>query len=234
MAGRKGRKLRKNTRKDYAKMADGGSVHSDDEVPLKDVNIDGDIDEGNGGELANNVNKNIETSHEHEDSTDENNHGDVSLVDDDSCSSASDGELKKAEERLKAVKKERKRLLKKNKLEQVARQTKEVEKSLKKLKSGGRDSSDGSRKNKKVDIKSLRAMDDVVEKVDRLMEKNSLKTKTKAAPLSESSSVSESESSSSCSSAGSVSDVDWGQEKDKKKKKKTSEEKTNENSGKQW
>ena len=112
-----------------------------------------------------------------------------------------------------ALKKEQKKLAKKAKLERIARQTKEAEKSLKKLK-GGREKSKGQ---KILTAASLRGMDDVVEEVDRLMDKN-LKIKKRVADVTDSSSSDSDSSSSSCGS-NSSDDMERAKKKEKKERK---------------
>ena len=93
-------------------------------------------------------------------------------------SSESDGELLEAELRLEALKKQEKLLAKRSKRARIAKETEEVEKSLRKLKKNGGGS-------KKITAASLRDMDDVMEEVDRLMDKN-MKIKTVAESSTES------------------------------------------------
>ena len=108
--------------------------------------------------------------------------------------SDSDGELLEAELRLEALKKEEKLLEKRAKRARIAKETEEVEKSLQKLKKNG------GAKAKKVTAASLRNMDDVMEEVDRLMDKN-MKIKTVADSSTESESDVVSSSVSKCGSS---------------------------------
>ena len=65
--------------------------------------------------------------------------------------------------------------MKKAKLERIAKETKEAQKLLKQLKCGGGKVKEKSKK--EITVASLRSMDDVVEEVDKLMEKKKLKAK---------------------------------------------------------
>ena len=92
-------------------------------------------------------------------------------VDTDTASSESDDELRVAEQKLEVMRKEQKRLFKQSKRARIARETQEIEKSLRLLKKCGKPA------RKKVTAKSLRAMNDVVDEVDQLMDKH-MKIKT--------------------------------------------------------
>ena len=117
-----------------------------------------------------------------------------------------------AERRLQELKKERNRLLEKRKAERIAQETREIEEELKKLK--GKKEKHGGKE--KITLKSLRGMDDVVDEVDRLMDKKfSLKSKLP----SDSDEAVASSSSSASSSSDADSDEDY-----RKKKKSSSEE----------
>ena len=104
--------------------------------------------------------------------------------------SESDEEIREAEARLQLMKKQHKVLKKQEKRARIAEETAEVEKALKNLRKGKQTKND-------VTVASLRSMGDVVNQVDRLMDKNlSFKNKTG------SSSDSEEESSSDVVAAG--------------------------------
>ena len=98
----------------------------------------------------------------------------------------SDEEVKIAREDLLRLKRKQKELAKKSQLEKIARERSNVRKSLDKLE--GR----GNKDKKNVTIRSLRKMDDVVEEVDKLMDKN-LKFKCVESSVSDASSASDSE-----------------------------------------
>ena len=141
-----GRKLRSGTRRDYSKMvkgengalADQNNLSSDNEV-YACVN---DQNNNNGGLFTNS-----DLELEPEESCSE------------SCSSESDSEeILLAEERLKKAKKEKKRLLKKEKLDRLARETTEIEASLKSLR--GKNKKHGGAAEKPT-MASLRGMGDV-------------------------------------------------------------------------
>ena len=86
--------------------------------------------------------------------------------------SDSDDDLREAEARLARLKKQQKLLAKQTKRERIAKETEEVEKSLKKMQKSA------AKKGKKIiTASSLRAMDDVVEEVDWLMDQK-MKIKT--------------------------------------------------------
>ena len=205
-----GRKLRKNTRKNYSKMADEDSENGDVEnggerLPIADVNKATTADDeahDNNGDIINNE------LFLHDDSDgDDDTHVHADADDSADPSSSSDDEIKNAEKTLKEIKKEQKKLMKKAKLERIAKETKEAQKLLKKLKCGG-----GKVKEKKeINVASLRAMGDVVEEVDKLMEKKKLKAKQVADTSSDSS------SSDSSSSSSESSDTEKKEEKKEKK-----------------
>ena len=85
-----------------------------------------------------------------------------------SLSSESDDDLREAELRLEAMKQEQKLLYKQSKRARIAQETEAVAKSLRKLKKEGKHGASRS----PVTVKSLRAMEDVVEEVDQLMDRN--------------------------------------------------------------
>ena len=158
------RKLRSGTRRDYNKMAEGVDVPLD-EFTDQENNDDGQYacappknnnKLGNGGDILN-YEVLIGNS-------------DDSNVDGDDDSESSEGEeVRKATAKLTQMRKEQRKLLRKSKLERIASEAQEVEKSLKKLKENA---DVRKKKSKKVTAASLRGMDDVVAKVDRLMDKH--------------------------------------------------------------
>ena len=203
-----GRKLRKNTRKNYSKMADEDSENGDVEnggerLPIADVNKATTADDeahDNNGDIINNE------LFLHDDS--DGNEEPHVHANDSADSDSSDDEIKNAEQTLKEIKKQQKKLIKQAKLERIAKETKDAQKLLKKLKCGG-----GKVKEKKeITVASLRAMDDVVEEVDKLMEKKKLKAKKVA-------NISSSDSSSSDSSSSSSESSDTEKKEEKKEKK---------------
>ena len=168
------RKLRSGTRRDYSKMAD---VSVDEALgELSDL-------ENNNNEpyaCVDQVRKNNNKLENGRDGDILNHEVLIGNADDDSndggsdTQSDSDGdEVREARARLKQMRKEQKKLLRRSKLERIALESQEVEKSLKKLKGSARK----SKSSKKVTAASLRGMDDVVARVDRLMDKN-MKIKT--------------------------------------------------------
>ena len=99
----------------------------------------------------------------------ESNGGTDSDCEQNSISSDSDEELREAELKLQLMKKQQKVLEKQNKRDRIARETAELEQSLKCLSL----KNDALKpKKKKVTAASLRSMRDVVREVDQLMEKN--------------------------------------------------------------
>ena len=160
------RKLRSGTRKDYNKMiesvdvalqssADEDKENSDVDpyacaaASVKNVNKQHGED---GGEILNyevNIGNSYDTDNEFE-------------------SSESDEELRDAELKLEAMRKEQKILFKQSKRARIAQETAEIQKSLLKLQKNAV----GKSVKKRVTAKSLRSMDDVVEQVDLLMDKN--------------------------------------------------------------
>ena len=123
--------------------------------------------------------------------------------------------LSSAEKRLRELKNERNKLIEKEKSDRIARETKEVEEELRRLK--GKKEKRGS-KEKVVTLKSLRGMNDVVDEVDRLMGKKFSLKADKVGSDSDQTDYSCVSSSSACS-ASSAEDSDCGRGKDKKKKK---------------
>ena len=162
------RKLRSGTRKDYNKMVDSVDVvledscsddnKSDGPYACADENRDHhdekqqQTEQQHGGDREEHVNLNFKD------------------IDSDleSLSSESDDDLREAELRLEAMKQEQKLLYKQSKRARIAQETEAVAKSLRKLKKEGKHGASRS----PVTVKSLRGMDDIVEEVDRLMDRN--------------------------------------------------------------
>ena len=170
------RKLRSGTRRDYSKMAEGECVDealgelSDLENNNSDQYACVDLERKNNNKLLKNGGDILNYEVLIGNSDDESNNGGSDTQSD------SDGdEVREARARLKQMRKEQKKLLRRSKLERIALESQEVGKSLKKLK--GNADARKSKSSKKVTAASLRGMDDVVAKVDRLMDKN-MKIKT--------------------------------------------------------
>ena len=175
------RKLRDNTRKDYTKMV--SSVHGDDEQEPgfsahaasknnnKNHNKDGDC-----GEIIDN---------EFFLSAEE----DYSEVDSREVET-SDDEISEARKELVKLKLKQKRESKRKTLEKIEKEKEEVRKSLE------RSARKGRKKSSDVNIKSLRKMSDVTEKVDKLMDRK-LKLKCEKTSSDSSSHSSSSDSASS-------------------------------------
>ena len=142
------RKLRSNTRKDYARMADlDGDLVEDQEPGFSDY----ENNNKDGGEIINN-----EFVLSDQDS-------DV----DSNAAESSDEDILSAKEQLRVLKSKQKELAKEAKLSKIAEETKNVRRSIEKLSA----TSAGKKKSRKnVNIASLRKMDDVVANVDRLMD----------------------------------------------------------------
>ena len=182
------RRLRSGTRKDYRQMIAG--VDSDVEVSDKDGN-DTENDHNSNNNYPNNKCTNDVRS-EPEDSLDEK---DLASEED---------EVRRVEKRLLRLRME-KELRKKKKLKQLEREARNVERSLKQLKEGC-DRADN------VNIVALRKMPEVVDEVDKFMDKKfNLKTVARKSRSSKA-------SSSDCSSA-SHSDHDSSSDSDDGKKK---------------
>ena len=202
----KNRSLRKGTRKDYIKMAAGETVSGLESEGERSDNDPCKSDDNNtdGGENNNNMdgeilNKEIFLD---EDSGGSSNGG-----------SSSDDEISVAEKKLLALKKEQKKLLKKKRLQHIAEEKELVRKSLEKLRKGKKDEA------KKVTVKSLRSMQDVVSKVDKLMDQNLKLGKRVSSSESSSSSSSDSDSSDSDSSSNSGKRKEKGKRKERRSKK---------------
>ena len=156
------RKLRSGTRKDYNKMVDGVNA------ALGDESSDGYKTDALNACAKDHLQQ---QQQQHGDSVDAHasyvyeseNDSDLETV-----STESDDDLGEAELKLEAMRKEQKLLLKQSKRARIARETKQLEISLGELR---RDKKHGAGK-KSVTLKSLRTMDDVVEQVDQLMDRN--------------------------------------------------------------
>ena len=211
------RKLRSGTRKDYEKLADVDGDITDSEGFSDETNI---ADEGKQKQQTAIMDGQILDSEIAI-------HGNTD--DDDGASSQSDelsepdDDIVRAQEKLLVIKREKKKLAKKAKLDRIARETEEAQKLLEKLK---KQKKTKTGKKKKVNVESLREMEDVVVKVDKLMDKE-LKLGKKKVTYSSSSS-SDSGSSSESDSDDSVTDVSSNSEPEKKKKGKKHEAKKNE------
>ena len=145
------RELRSHTRKDYAKMVNVNSdLEEEDHVLEQEPGIKNKNNNNNnhGGEIIN-----TEFFLSEEESSDM----------DDGVES-SDEEVRMAREELELLKKQQKDVVKKSKLEKINEEKKALRKSIEKA--GGKKRVEG------LNIASLRKMDDVVEKVDRLMDRN--------------------------------------------------------------
>ena len=159
------RKLRSGTRKDYAKM---------DDVDVTLIHQSADEDNRSSSEddfhaCARNVNKQPSKQHRDDGGAILNYEVVVGNSDDsgnDAESSESDEELREADQKLQALRKQQKLLFKQSKRARIAQETEEIQKSLRKLKKNGKTGKS------KITSKSLRTMDDVMEEVDQLMDKN--------------------------------------------------------------
>ena len=148
------RKLRSNTRKDYKKMVNVTYDSEDDHL----------LEPGFSGEFVQNKKNNNNDGGEIIGNEFILSEGESTEADNDIVES-SDEEIKVAREELEQLRQKQKELTKRSKLEKIAEEKKALRKSLDKL---------GARKKKSshVTVKSLRKMDDVVEQVDKLMDRN--------------------------------------------------------------
>ena len=166
------RKLRSGTKKNYKEMADGvsrdksesaDSNNSESEdyacVGNKNVNKQQQHRTSSSGDILNHELALSHSSHS-EQSNDESDY-------DPSVESEDDDDLKEAELQLQLMKKQQRDLLKKSKRARIERETEEVRRSLEVLKK-----SSNAKRGKKVNAASLRAMDEVVDEVDRLMDRH--------------------------------------------------------------
>ena len=198
------RKLRNGAKKDYKKLASGEDSNSEcEELRSADENNN---NQHSDGEQNKNVNKAgcSSTSVEIDNNNCDFGNGVVKSVVSSSEESEDDDDLKVAEDRLKALKRERKKILKAEKLKHIAQETEEIEKQLKHVKGKNK-----KRDEKTITIASLRGMSDVVGEVDKLMDK---KFNLKSVDSSGGS------SSSSLDSTDSDSDTDGKEQKKSKKK----------------
>ena len=145
-------KLRSNTRKDYVKMANVDSDLSDEPgfSACRNGSSKNNNNNGGSGEI---INEEFILSEEES-------------IDGDLVES-SDEEVRIAKKELESLKKKQRDLARKNKLEKIAEEKKALKKSLVK-------SSEKRRKSDQhvVTVASLRKMDDVVDRVDQLMDQN--------------------------------------------------------------
>ena len=205
------RSLRKQVRKDYQKINSGVDEELDNEGASSSAEII--INVGDQNKVGHEVNKQIEDGasevvHSERDS-------DVK----------SDDEIENAEKKLKELKREKRKLLEKRKLEHIDRETKEIQKELEKLKGNSKNL---RRADKTVTVKSLRGMSDVVNEVDQLMDKKfSLKSSVSSASDdslysddSSSESGTDSDKGRSKLSSGSDTDDNKKRKKDRSRKKK--------------
>ena len=105
-------------------------------------------------------------------------------------SSDDDADIRKARENLLARKKEQKRLSKQAKLEQIARETEEVERKLRRLSLR----KESTKRKKDTTIASLRKSDDVMEEVNELLDRKLNSRAGLYSSSSEASSISDSDS----------------------------------------
>ena len=151
------RKLRSNTRKDYAKMV---SVDSDIDIDGEHVQEPGfsaagqkkNNNNNGGGEI---INQEFFLSE-----------GESVSSDPDDGVESSEEEVRIARKELDELKKKQRDLARKTKLEKIAEEKEAVRKSLEKV------SEKKKRSDHHVTVASLRKMDDVVERVDKLMDRN--------------------------------------------------------------
>ena len=156
--GKSDRELRSNTRKDYAKMADVNSDSDSERCPNDNHHV------REPGFMNQNNNKNIDDGGEII-------NNEFLLSEEESCSDidgdhveSSDEDVKAAREQLERLKLKQKDVAKQNKLKKIAEETKAVRKSLDRI------GSKGKRASGHVTVASLRKMDDVVDRVDKLMD----------------------------------------------------------------
>ena len=155
-------KLRAGAKKNYKEMDEGETFESNQS--------EGDCDVSGAHVVVNEECGNIdaldvEEQHENRDNktvSDDANY-------DPSGESDDDEDLREAEARLRLLKSQQKRLQRQSKRTRIERETAEVENSLKELK---KSVNQPISETKRVTSASLRAMDDVVADVDRLMDKN--------------------------------------------------------------
>ena len=208
-----GRKsLRKNTKKNYRKLASGGDLDESMNDGDPKSCVSDDENGAHGGDQC-------KQSPNHNKQTDTDDNGGAILNSDD------DEDIIAARESLRKLKLERDNLQKKSQLDRILKEREEVERSLKRLK-------DDKKKGKEVvelNANSLRSMDEVVSKVDKLMDKNLRVGKKISLSSSDTKSTdsSSSDSDSSLSSdSDSDSDSDYSTKKGKGKKKRRSKKKS--------
>ena len=170
------RKLRDNTRKDYTKMHSGVNGEMHDQEPGFSAHAAGknnnNNNDGGCGEIIENE---FFLSAEEV-------YSDVDSVE----AESSDAEVSEARKELDLLRIKQKRLAKKSKLEKIEKEKEEVRRSLEKIGRGRKKNSSN------VNIKSLRKMADVTEKVDKLMDKKLKLNRTRSSSGSSSESASDS------------------------------------------
>ena len=214
-----GRKsLRKGTKKNYRKLASGveGALELEgDRSGSKQVTEDENGADDNDGAYQNtdeNSDNNIDDPSSAKKDGDSDSHS--------NNNSDGDGEIAAARAKLKKLKEEREELKKKSKIDRINREKKEVEKSLRKLKE---DRKGGRKEEEKLTVDSLRSMQDVVTKVDKLMDK---KLDRKSLSTSDSDSTTSYSSDNKSTSTTSCSDSDDSVGKKGRSKKKKSSKKS--------
>ena len=210
---------RKGAKKNYKKLADGAEGDNGEGERNQVVTVEENGTSGGDREQNEDVNKEVNTANTDHD-------GDEVPLVMNGGEPNSDDEILAAREKLKELKAERDELSKKSKMDLNNREKKEVEESLRKLKERRKKAE--KEKDEEVTVNSLRSMQDVVTKVDKLMDKklhSSRKTIASSDSDSDSTSSSDRDSDSTSSSGTSDSSDCDGSEierKKKSKKKKTS------------
>ena len=166
-----GRKLRKGTRKDYRKIADvddnNNNINNNDDVSESGaVVVDAELNE------PTEFNEYLTSASLHE--VEEGGNNEQVLSSDENVSGdISEDELERMEEELKVLQLEEKKERRLEKFRRLSKETVKVKGSLKKI------------RNDKVDIRTLREMDDVVGEVDQLMGKKINRKLPKSKPKNE-------------------------------------------------
>ena len=214
------RKLRSQPRKNYTKMASGvdGDIESEGERE-RGFNNNNKLNEGEFSMDGEIIGREVLLSSENSNGD----NGDSSNVD-----SESDEDVAEARKQLREVKSEIKELsqkTKQSKLQRIVREKEQLHKSLEKLKlkKDRKKKQDGG----KVTTESLRSMQGVVERVDRLMDKNLRLDRGVASSSNSSDSSSESDDSSDSSNS-----TDAEKKKSKRRGKKKSKKSGKHRSGK--
>jgi hypothetical protein len=155
------RTLRSGTRKDYRQMIEGDDFLSENNGEVSDAyeyEYDSRVSSDNGDSHHKAI--------KHKSGSDVRSEPEDSLEEDaKECAESDSEEVKRVEERLLRLRKEEKELKKKEKLKRLEQETKEVERSLKRLKDGG------EARTEKVNTGTLRKMPEVVDEVDKLMDR---------------------------------------------------------------